>query len=454
MKAKKKEIDILNTPLTKGILLFTLPIALSSIVQQLFNAADTAVVGHFTNSNALAAVGTNTEIIALTVTISVGLALGANILIAQLIGENKKDKIPAAVQSAILLALIIGVFGLAVGQLLASPILKMIKTPSVIFSSAEAYLRIYILGYPFLLLYDFGSAILRAKGDSRRPFRILVLCGIINAVLNIIFVTVFHMGVSGVALATDISNATSAVIILHRLKKDELFAFTFKEIRLSKNYVKSILSAGVPSAISGAVFCFANIFVQASVNTFGKTAIAGSTIATNFEYFTYYIITAFAQTTTTFISQNHAAGKTKRCKKIFALSMLWSTVCSTLFIFLIVVFRSSLSGLFSSEAEVIEYACLRIMCILLYEPICNFFEIPSGYLRGSGHPLYPAVATIIGTCVFRIVWIFTFFKMSPTLPHLYMAFPLSYVTDIVLVNLGFLIIKIKNNKPQKSKSPR
>lgn len=431
---------MLSGPLAKKLLLFTLPIALSSIVQQLFNAADTAVVGFFGDSNALAAVGTNTEIIAFIVTLSAGLSVGANVLIANLIGKNQKQKTPSAVQTAVLLAAVIGIAGLLIGQAAAAPALRLIKTPDEIFGEALLYLRIYILGYPFLLLYDFGSAILRARGDSRYPFLVLAFSGVINVALNLFFVIVFHMGVVGVAIATDISTLLSALLVIHRLIKEGQLTLSFKEVRLSKKYAAEILKTGIPSALQGAVFCFANIFVQASVNGFGKIAIAGSTVAMNFEYFTYYIITAFGQTATTFTGQNYAARKIKRCKKILWLCLLLSTLCSSIPIFTIVLFKEFFSGLFTPDPEVIRYAGTRIMCILLFEPICNLYEVPSGVLRGSGHALYPALSTILGTCLFRIVWIFTAFKAFPTLENLYHAFPLSWIMTILLVDIGFIFI--------------
>lgn len=440
MKLKTSDIDMLHGALLGKLLLFTLPIALSSMVQQLFNAADTAVVGYFGNENALAAVGTNTEIIALIVTVSSGLSIGANILIAKHIGRNETAKMPAAVQTAMLLAFAVGIMGLVLGQIAAAPLLRLIRTPSGIFDEAKLYLQIYMLGYPFLLLYDFGAAALRARGDSRYPFLALMISGVANVGLNLLFVIAFRMGVAGVAVATDISTVLSALMVLHRLKNDEMFYLTFRKPGFSPRIAWDILKTGIPSAVQGAVFCFANIFVQASVNSFGEIAIAGSTIAMNFEYFTYYIITAFGQTATTFTSQNYAAGQRGRCRRILRLCLGVSTVCSSIPIFLIVLLRGFFSGLFTPETAVIESAGVRIMCILLFEPICNFYEIPAGVLRGSGHALYPAVSTMIGTCAFRIIWVCTVFRAVPTLPMLYHAFPLSWVVTIVLVNLGFLFL--------------
>lgn len=446
MKCKTADVDMLHGPLVGKLMLFTLPIALSSIVQQLFNAADTAVVGYFGNADALAAVGTNTEIIALIVTVSSGLSIGANILIANQIGRNKKSETPAAVQTAIFLSALIGMIGLLLGQLIARPLLRLIRTPESIFHVAELYLRIYMLGYPFLLLYDFGSAVLRARGDSRYPFLVLMFSGVANVGLNLFLVIVSGMGVAGVAIATDISTLLSALMVLRRLAKDKQFHLTFRKLQFSMQFTGKILKTGIPSAIQGAVFCFANIFVQASVNSFGKTAIAGSTIAMNFEYFTYYVITAFGQTVTTFTSQNYAAGHHTRCRKIFWLCLGLSFLCSSAPIFTIVLFRNFFSGLFTPDQAVIESAAVRVLCILLFEPICNLYEIPAGALRGSEHALYPAISTMIGTCAFRIVWIYTAFRANPTLPMLYHAFPLSWVMTIILVNIGFLIVRCLKRK--------
>ena len=441
MNLKTSDMDMLHGSLTGKLLLFTLPIALSSMVQQLFNAADTAVVGYFGNESALAAVGTNTEIIALIVTVSSGLSIGANILIANQIGQNKKAEMPAAVQTSMLLAGLIGIFGLLLGQIAAAPLLRLIQTPSGIFDEAALYLRIYMLGYPFLLLYDFGASVLRARGDSRYPFFALMISGVANVGLNLLFVIVFRMGVAGVAIATDISTMLSALMVLRRLINDKMFQLTFRRSRFSLRIAWNILKTGIPSAVQGAVFCFANIFVQASVNEFGETAIAGSTIAMNFEYFTYYIITAFGQTATTFTSQNYAAGQNDRCRRILWLCLGLSTVCSSVPIFMIVLFRGFFSALFTPEVAVIESAGVRILCILLFEPICNFYEIPAGVLRGSGYALYPAVSTMIGTCAFRIIWVCTVFRTALTLPMLYRAFPLSWVVTVALVDLGFLIVR-------------
>ena len=441
MHFKSKNIDMLHGPLVWKIFLFTVPVALSSMLQQLFNAADTAVVGFFDDTNALAAVGTNTEIVALIVSVSTGLAVGANLLVANRIGRNEAGKIPEAMQTAILLAVVIGIVGCILGQLVCKPLLILIQTPTAILSEAALYLRIYLIGYPFLLLYDFASAILRARSDSRYPFIALTISGVANIILNLFFVAVFGMGVAGVAVATAISTALSAALVLWHLIKD--MKLRVCRMHLLRPVVEEILKAGIPAAVQGAVFCFANIFVQASVNTFGETAIAGSTIAMNFEYFTYYIITAFGQAATTFTGQNFAAGQQTRCKRILGVSLGLSMVCSSIPIFAIVFFRGFFSGLFTSDSAVIESASVRILCVLLLEPLCNLYEIPAGCLRGRGHSIYPALATIVGTCTLRILWIFTVFRKNPVLTVLYHAFPLSWIVTVLLVNIGFCLARNK-----------
>ena len=428
---------MLHGPLIGKILLFTLPIALSSMLQQLFNAADTAVLGFFGNANALAAAGCNTELIALIVSLSAGLSVGVNLLIAKKIGENKKEDIPEAIQNALLLAGFMGILGCIMGQLICKALLILLQTPAAILDDAVLYLRIYLLAYPFLLLYDFAAAILRAQGNSRSPFLALSLSGIVNVGLNLLFAAIFHMGIAGVALATAISTALSALSLLYHLSGEGMLCLY--PLRLSRSACKEILNTGIPAALQGAVFCFANIFIQAVVNSFGETAIAGSTIAMNFEYFTYYIITSFGQAATCFTGQNNAAGQKSRCRQILFLSLGLSTLCSSLPILTIVFFRGFFSSLFTANAAVMESASVRILCILLFEPLCNLYEIPAAYLRGKGHSIFPAVATMVGTCLLRVLWIFTIFQKNPSLPMLYHVFPISWIVTIILVNAACVL---------------
>ena len=441
MNEKDKSVDMLHGPLTKKIILFSLPIALSSMLQQLFNAADTSVVGHFADANALAAVGTNGEIVALLVTLSGGLAVGANVLIARFIGEKKNSEISNVLHTSILLAMLLGICGAILGQFIAKPLLIAIQTPASVLDSAICYLRIYFAGYPFLLLYDFGSAILRSKGDSKRPFLALTISGCINVLLNLFFVICCNLDVAGVAIATDISMAISAGMVLFWLIKEPSdFHLSIRKLRFHRPYLSSILTIGIPAALQGAVFCFANIFVQASVNRFGAIATAGSTIAMNFEYFGYYVITAFGQAATTFTSQNYAANEKKRCTSVLINCLIFSVLFSALITVPLTIWRADFSRLFSSDQAVIDAACARILLILLFEPICCFYEIPAGTLRGKGYSTLPAVLTILGTCMLRIVWIFTVFRHFNTLESLFIVFPISWVITILLLWIGTVVV--------------
>lgn len=447
MKESKKSMDLLHGPLHKNLILFALPIALCSMLQQLFNAADTSVVGRFGNPDALAAVGTNGEIVALLVTLSAGLSVGANVLAAAQIGKRETGKkeagsIPNLVSTAVLSSFLLGIFIAAIGQLLVLPLLTAIHTPQEILPSAASYLRIYLLGYPFLMLYDFTSALLRARGDSRRPFLALTASGILNVLLNLFFVIVCRLDVAGVAIATDLSTACSAFLVLLCLAREKSeFRLSRHRLHFSVELFLLILRIGIPSAVQGAVFCLANIFVQSAVNRFGAVATAGSTIAMNFEYFGYYMITAFGQAATTFTSQNFAAGQKKRCRSILFSSLLFSVLFSACITVPLTVFRSASCSLFSTDTAVIEAACLRISIILLFEPICCFYEIPSGVLRGAGHSTLPAALTVLGTCAVRIAWIFFVFPRFQTQESLFIVFPISWVITILLTGCGYLAVR-------------
>lgn len=437
-----RELDLLHGPLLGSLIRFALPIALSSMLQQLFNAMDTSVVGRFADANALAAVGTNGEIVALLVTVSSGLAVGANVWVAHCIGEQTPERIPPLLHTALLLAAALGVGGALAGQAVAAPLLRLLHTPEDILPLAVLYLRLYFAGYPFLLLYDFGSAILRAKGDSRRPFGALAASGILNVALNLFFVLACGLGVAGVALATALSTAVSAALVLYWLAKEPgAFRLSLRHLHLDGGALRRILRVGIPSAVQGAVFCFANLFVQADVNRFGPAAIAGSTIAMNFEYFGYFFITAFGQAATTFTSQNFAAGQLARCRKILWLGMACAAGSCALLTVPLTVFHAAAAALFSPEPAVIAAAGVRILHILAFEPLCACYEVPSGVLRGTGHSALPAGLTILGTCLLRIVWSFTVFQHFGTLESLYLVFPLSWCVTTALVWAGYAAVR-------------
>jgi len=447
---KDQSIDMLNGKLSNKLIKFALPIAACSMAQQLFNSCDTAVVGRFADNNALAAVGTNGEVVGLIVTLSSGLAIGANVLIASLIGSNKKENINRTIHTALLFSLIFGFVGLLIGIFISKPLMIIMGVPSEVLNNAILYLQIYFLGYPFLLLYDFGSAILRSKGDSKRPFLILLASGVVNVGLNFLFVIPLHMGVAGVAIATDISTAISAIlVIVLLLKEKDEFKFSFSKLNISKDQLARILKIGVPAALQGAVFCLANIFIQAYINSFGSIAIDGNTVSLNFEYFAYFMITAFTQATTTFVSQNYSAKEYKRCFKILLLSFIYAIVFSGLIAVPISIFSNVFCKIFTIDQEIIQSATERIMIVLILEPMIALFEIPAGYLRGVGYSLAPALISIIGTCAFRIIWLYTYCVANPTLYSIYIVFPITWAITTTVMWIFAGIVIAKNNRENK-----
>ncbi len=497
-------VDILHGNLWSSLSAFAIPIALAGILQQLFHLADTAVVGRFADTNALAAVGVNGELTALLVSLSGGLAVGVNVLTAHAIGslaqssaDNSEIKqrisntadsgsrstsavnrnravqtvlpngsdthssLPRIFSASIRIALVWGIFLTVIGQFLAVPILQLMQTPEEILTSAVTYFRIYLIGYPFLLLYDFGAAMLRGKGDSLHPTIAIVFSGVINVLLNLFFVLVLHFGVAGVAIATVLSNIVSAIlVIIHSavlsedLSTDSVHTrhtwnlLPFRASSATKMKVHrpftlhaqtaqttaQILRIGIPAALQSAVFCFANIFVQSAVNQLGASVIAGATIAMNYEYLTFYILTAFGQAATSFTGQNMAAGNISRCRKILLYSiwegMILCGICTTM----ISVFHTAFAGFFSTDPAAVEAAGTRILITVLWEPIYAVFEGIAGALRGRGKAIVPAVIAIFGTCVFRIVWVLTVFAANPAEHTLYAAFPLSWI--IIDVSIG------------------
>lgn len=439
---KKHNIDMQSGPLVKNIIRFALPIALSSILQQLFNSADTAIAGKFGTPNALAAVGTNGEIVALAVSLSSGLAVGANVVISHFIGAGQKEKISGAVHTSMLYSVIAGIILGVIGIFSAEPLLRLINTPDNVLDSAVLYLRLYSAGIPFLMIYDFGSAVLRSKGDSRRPLIALMISGIINVLLNLFFVIILQMSVAGVALATDISTLLSAVIVVYWLsREDGELKLKFKNLKFDRESLIKINVIGIPAALQGAVFCISNIFIQSAINTFGSETAAGSAIAMNFEYIAYYVNTSFGQATATFTAQNYAARNIKRCRKVFIDCLVLGIVFSVLMCSAFVIFRYQLSVLFSSSVSEIRYSCERIMIILLFQPLCTLYEIPAWTMRGLGYSTLTAIETTLGICAVRIIWLYTVFAHFKTLDSLFVVFPVTWVITSVIINVTFMAVK-------------
>ena len=440
---KANSMDMIHGSLWNKILLFALPLAASSILQQLFNSVDTAVVGRFASSQALAAVGSNSSLISLMINLFLGVSLGSNVVIAHYIGQGSEKNIKTAVHTAVLVAVLCGFFVLLFGQVIARPVLLLMGTPEDVINLAVLYLRIYLLGMPCIMLYDFGASILRSTGDSKRPLYALIAAGIINTILNLILVIGFGMGVSGVAIATVISNMVSSGIVLYiLLHEQDPIRVELGQLSIVPKELKKILVIGIPAGLQGMMFSIANVCIQSAINSFGSNAIAGSAAALNFEFFAYFIVNAFAQTTVTFTSQNYGAGEVDRCKKVFRLNMVFSLVFCGMLSAIFVLGRGFFLRLYTTDEAVLVFATQRLLIATTLELLTSTYEISAGAMRGLGHSLLPAIITCVGSCLLRLVWIATVCRMEHDFRILMIIYPISWViTGTAMLTAYFCIRK-------------
>lgn len=435
----KNEIDMLHGPLFMKMIMFTLPLAASSILQQLFNSVDVAVMGRFASSQALAAVGSNAPVISLLINLFMGVSMGANVIISNHIGQNDRRSIRDAISTVGLVAIVSGLLMMVVGILVARPILTMMDTPADVLDMAVTYLRIFFLGIPFFMIFDFGSAILRSMGDTRRPLYILVAAGIVNTILNLVFVIIFHMGVAGVAIATSIANAVSAALIIYLLVHEkEPYRLRPKKLYIEWKELKRMLQIGVPAGLQGMVFSVSNVLLQASINGYGSDAIAGSAAAVNFEYYCYFIIGAFNGAAISFTGQNYGAGLNHRVKRIFAICLFMGFVgCAALNWFFIWQ-EDFFLRLFTDSPAVIAFGKTRMHIALAWQSIAAFYEISGSVLRGMGKSIEPTLITVFGTCLLRIVWIYTIMPGWRGFDHLITVYPVSWaITAVMMLGLYF-----------------
>lgn len=431
---KKNSIDMLHGSLLDKIILFALPLAASSVLQQLFNSVDIAVVGQFAGKEAMAAVGSNSSVINLVITLFVGLSVGANVVIANYIGQKNRLGLKRAVDTIAAVALISSAVLLVLGIALARPILEYIDTPQDIIDLSTLYLRIYFAGIPFIMVFNFGSAILRGKGDTQRPLYCLLVSGIINAVLNVVLVVVFDMGVAGVGIATVVANSISAVMVVRILQTERNpYRLVVARIGLHTAELVKMVKIGVPAGLQGMVFAIANVTIQSSINSFGSAAVAGSAAALNFEHFCYYIIAAFAAAAVTFMGQNFAAGQKQRCRRIFFHTMWMCVVGCGVFNVLFTWQESFFVGLFNSDPAVHEFAYIRMEWVLLVQFVASSYEVAAGALRGFGYSLLPALLTVVGTCALRLWWVSVVVPSHHTFQWLMAVYPFSWVVTGLMV---------------------
>ena len=441
-----RRTDMLNGNLFSGILMFAIPLAASSILQQLFNSVDVAVVGHFAQNRAVAtaAVGSNGSVINLIINLFVGISVGANVVISNYIGRGERKKANSCVHTAMTIAIISGVFLLFLGLFIARPLLELMSTPEDVLPYAVQYLHIYFLGMPFIMVYNFGSAILRCIGDTRRPLYCLIISGMLNAALNLFLVMAFHMDVTGVAIATVISNIVSASLVCAFLLREKSeIAFSIRKMGIRRDDLVRMLRIGVPAGLQSMLFSISNVFIQSVLNRFGTSVVAGSAVTLNFENFSYYIISAFSQACVTFTSQNIGASRVNRCKKIFRLSMLMSVILSLIMNYTFFLSRGFFIYLFTSDETVAYYAAIRMLYILTPYFLINTYEISGAALRGMGYSLTPAMMSVFGTCIFRLIWAYTIPKLNQSLGALYIVYPISWIITGILVLSSYIIIRRK-----------
>jgi len=435
-------------PLAKQILLVSLPLALSNLLQVLFNMSDVAVVGRFAGSTALGAVGSTSIFVTLFTGFLIGLSNGINVLVARFYGAKHGDDVRCTVHSALVVSFIAGVVLLGIGLLGSPALLRLLNTKDDLLPGAILYLRVYFLGMPALALYNFGNAIFSAIGDTKKPLYFLSIAGVLNILLNLFFVIVCKLDVAGVALASAISQCVSAGLILHALTKvQDCYALDFKQAKLDPAMTKSILALGLPAGFQNAIFAIANLFIQAGVNSFSTVVVEGNSAAGNVDNLVYSVMNAFYIACSSFVGQNYGAGKSRRVLKSYLLTLCYSAVAAAVLGGLFLLFGHQFLSLFTSESDVIEAGLARIWVMCFSFPISAMMDCTTAASRGLGKGLVPMIFVFLGSCVFRVAWIYTVFAHFHTIRSLYMLYPFSWVLTGAAEIAYFLYCYKKYVKP-------
>lgn len=440
-----------NGTIMDKLISFALPLMLSGILQLMFNAVDIIVVGHFTGKEALAAVGSTTALINVFTNLFIGISLGANVLAARFFASGKEKEMSETVHTAILLALISGILMAAIGLVSARAALTLMGTPDNIINQSTLYMRIYFLGMPFFMLYNYGAAILRAVGDTKRPLLFLMLSGGVNALLDLLLVIAFRMGVAGVAIATITSQMISCVLVLICLfRTDSCYQFRFSKLRINKNYLLQIFQVGIPAGIQSTVINFSNALLQSSVNSFGDTAMAGYTAANNILGFLYMSVNSVTQACMSFTSQNYGVGKYKRMDRVFMDCLILTVGVSLVLGCGAWFFGEQVLGIYTQDAQVIQSGMEILSITTVTYFLCGIMDLFPGALRGMGHSTVPMILSVIGTVGTRIVWIFGYFPHHRSLHFLFISYPGSWIITIVMQVICFYFVRKKvhrNVKP-------
>ena len=448
-KIHKHEIDMTSGSVLKKMLLFSFPLMGSSILQLLFNAADIIVIGKFAGDNSLAAVGATASLINLLVNLFVGLAIGANVLTARYYGAKRDEDISRTVHTSIALSIVCGTGLAVIGILISKPILAMMGTPDEILPLSTIYMQIYFAGMPAMMIYNFGSAVLRAKGDTARPLVYLAIAGVLNVGLNLFFVIALKMDVEGVASATSISQCLSAFLVLRCLRREpDAFRLERKLLKIHGHKLKIILQIGLPAGFQGVLFALSNVIIQSSINSYGKYVMAGSAASSNLESFTYFAMNAFYQAAISFTSQNVGAGKYERVKKILICAVSCAAVTGITIGNLTYLFGIPLLEIYTNSALVVQEGLKRMLYICVPYFICGIMDAMTGMIRGLGYSILPMIVSLLGACVLRIIWILTVCRL-PAFHHIefvYASYPVTWAITATAHIICYVIITKKLKK--------
>ena len=446
-----KTRDMTEGPLFKNIVLYTVPIILTSILQLLFNAADLVIVGRFRGSLSVAAVGATGSITMLIVNLFIGLSVGAGVTVAHALGAKKDQEVHRTVHTAIPAAIISGVILTVLGISLSTPLLTMMNTPANVLPLSTLYMKIYFAGITFNMLYNFASSILRAAGDTKSPLIFLSVSGVLNVILNVIFVTLFDMNVEGVALATTISQAVSAILVVIALmQRTDSCKLELSKMKIHTSQLKKIIRIGLPAGIQGSLFSISNVIIQSSINSFGGIVMSGNAAAANIEGFVYVCLNAFHQTAVNYVGQNAGAKKYKRVMRILLICLLLVTVTGLVFGGAVYLLGPRLLSIYITDsAEAIGYGIIRMSFICLPYFLCGLMDVSTGALRGMGASLVPMIISVLGVCGIRITWIYTIFRLPQfhTPQCLYFSYTVSWTVTFIIQMIAFIFI-YRNKKKE------
>ena len=450
---KSYQMDLSTGPILGKLLRFTLPLMLSSLLQLLFNAADIVVVGRFAGDTALAAVGSNSSLITLITNIFMGLSIGTNVLAARSLGAKDDEQLHSTVHTSVLVSLLSGLLLIFVGLVGARQFLTWMASPPEVIDQATLYLRIYFAGMPAMMFYNFGAALLRAAGDTRRPLYYLTLAGVVNVALNLVFVIVFHMDVAGVALATIISQYVSAALVMRCLLTESgALKLRLKDLHINWRVMGQILRIGLPAGVQGIIFSISNVVIQSSINSFGAIVVAGNSAAANIEGFVYVSMNAFYQACISFVSQNLGAGKIRRIRRIVVICVACVAAVGFAVGTLGWIFGEQLLSIYTTSEEVVEMGMLRLDVICRLDFICGIMDVMVGALRGIGYSLAPMIVSVVGVCGLRLLWLATVFQVPEwhTTTMIYLSYPVSWIITIAAHVTCFVLLyrRLKKKHPE------